>query len=113
MERRKKVFLMGVMVVSFALLAYALPCLAAEKRAGAQEMTIMGKLINKAIVVEEDLRLNALYIQTENQGDYEVIQRGKGKELKKLLNKKVEATGQVMERKGKKYITVTAFRMVE
>ncbi|MGD8226784.1 MAG: hypothetical protein PVH82_11675 [Desulfobacteraceae bacterium] len=113
MERRRKIFLIGVVAVSLAFLAYALPGLAAEKRAGGQEVTIMGKLVKKATVMDEDALIYAVYIQTDNQGDYEVIPKGKGKELGRMLNKKVEATGQLTERKGKKYITVTAFRMVE
>ena len=113
MEGRRKIFLVGVLAVSFAFLAYALPCIAAEKSAGGQEVTIMGKLIKKQVVFDEDALIHAVYIQTDNQGDYEVIPQGKGKELARLLDKKVEATGLFSERKGKKYINVTTYRILE
>jgi len=113
MERRRKVFVISVVAVCFAFLAYAVPAIAAEKKLAGQEVTIMGKLIKKAIVADEDALILAVYIKTDTQGDYEVIPKGKGKELGRLLDKKVEATGLFTERKGKKFITVTAYKIVE
>ncbi|MGD8226783.1 MAG: hypothetical protein PVH82_11680 [Desulfobacteraceae bacterium] len=111
MERRKKIFLISVVVVSLVFLAYALPGLAAEKRAKAQEMVITGKVIKGD--VDEETKFITLHIKTDNQGEYEVLNKARGRELVNLLDKNVEATGTVKERKGKKYITVTAFKVLE
>jgi hypothetical protein len=111
MERRKKILLIGVVVVSLAFLAYALPGLAAEKKTKAQEMVITGKVIKGD--VDEETKFITLHIRTDKQGEYEVLNKASGRELVNLLDKNVEATGTVKERKGKKYITVTAFRVLE
>lgn len=47
-----------------------------------------------------------------DQGEYSVSSKGKGKELLKLIDKKIEVTGTVKEAKGKKTITVTDFKEV-
>jgi hypothetical protein len=39
--------------------------------------------------------------------------KGKGKELRKMVGKKIEATGTLLESKGKKWITVTEFKEIE
>jgi hypothetical protein len=44
---------------------------------------------------------------------YEVADNEKGGELLELVDKKVEATGTVEERDGKKVITVTDYQVIE
>jgi hypothetical protein len=54
------------------------------------------------------------YSLKEDSGDSLLLSKhGKGKELRKMVGKKVEATGTLLESKGKKWITVTEFKEIE
>ncbi len=54
-------------------------------------------------------KINAVAIQTEKD-QYRVVLKDKGRDLLKMVNKKVEASGTVKESKGKKRIHVTQYR---
>jgi Rieske Fe-S protein len=82
---------------------------AAPKKAGPEKVTITGTVTE---VKDAKGKVTHVSIATD-QGDFLVLKKGKGKELLKLANKKVEATGTVKEVKGKKHITVSAYKVVE
>jgi hypothetical protein len=66
----------------------------------AEEMTIKGQVSQEGIVADDG--------QT-----YAVADDEKGTALLKLVDKKVEVTGKVEEREGKKVITVTDYKVTE
>lgn len=48
-----------------------------------------------------------------DEGEYLVVDNGKGKELLALVDKDVDVSGTVKESGGKKTITVTSFEVIE
>lgn len=57
--------------------------------------------------------LIAVVIETADGDVYNVSDHGKGKELLKLVDKNVRATGTVEETDGEKIITVMAYEVME
>jgi len=77
------------------------------KNAPAPQVTVKGTVV--AAGKDAKGNVNAVAIRTE-KGDYRVVLKGKGKELLKMVDKKVEATGTVREAKGKKSINISEFK---
>ncbi|MGQ9858053.1 MAG: hypothetical protein ACUVS3_05105 [Thermodesulfobacteriota bacterium] len=78
-----------------------------SKAVPSKVMTLKGTVV--AVGKDSKGNVNAVAIRTD-EGDYKVVLKGKGKELLKMVNKKVEATGTVKEAKGKKSINVSEFK---
>jgi uncharacterized protein YdbL (DUF1318 family) len=114
---------MGLILVLVALaflLASSSAVWAAEKttteKATTEKATtqkpVTEKITGKVIAAKKDPKTGNLLkvaIKTE-KAEYAVVNKGKGKDLLKLLDKKVDVTGTVTEVKGKKLITVAEFR---
>ena len=111
MKGTLKFSLVLFMVFCLALLFCTGPAMAAGKGGKAKDVTISGKVIKG----EEDseTKFTSVFIQTQNEGNFEVAVRGKGQELFKLIDKNVEVTGEVKEKKGMKTIKVSQFRVIE
>lgn len=78
-----------------------------KKAQAAPKVTVKGTVV--AVGKDAKGNVNAVAIRTD-EGDYKVVLKGKGKELLKMVDKKVEATGTVREAKGKKSINVSDFK---
>lgn len=109
MSRKLAWIIAGLLFVAFSSAGFA-----AEKKTSApkqaqaaQKVTIQGTVV----AAEKDAKGNVkrVAIKTE-KGEYRVLLKDKGKELLKLIDKKVEATGTVKEAKGKKSILVSEFK---
>ena len=111
MERTKRWYELGV-VTFFALAlvfgAFVMPAIAAEK-AKAEKMTVTGTVVEMG----KDKKGHAYFGIKTDAGDYEVSKKGKGGELAKMVNKKVEATGTVSESKGHKVIHVEGYKAMK
>lgn len=79
----------------------------AKKAQEAPKVTVQGTVV--AVGKDAKGNVNAVAVRTD-KGDYKVVLKGKGKELLKMVGKKVEVTGQVREAKGKKSISVSEFK---
>lgn len=102
--------IVGLFVVGLAAVGLAAEKKAAGQKAKATEpVTITGKVV--AAGKDSKGNVNAVAIRTD-QGDYKVVLKEKGKDLLKLVDKKVEVKGKVSEAKGKKRITVSEFKEV-
>jgi hypothetical protein len=111
MKSRGKWFFAGIAVMVILLFALSAPGLATQKiRLGV--MTITGTVVEHG--KDKEGKVASVAIQTEEQGNFEVTQRRKGTsvELTKLINKKVEVTGTVVEEDGKKIITATFYKLL-
>jgi hypothetical protein len=122
MERRSRLGIVLLVLVAISLI-FAGPVMAAEKAQPAQpekaavkaavkaeKMTLMGTV--KALGKDKKGVVTSVGIQTD-KGDYMVSKKGKGKDLIKMVDKKVEVTGAVMEKKGKKTISVSQYKVIE
>lgn len=109
MERRKQYLVAGLLIVSLAFGAYAFPGSAAAAKA--QEVTVTGEVVNG--VADGETAFVPVYIRTDDQGNYEVSTKMKGKELPKFIGKKITVTGLVKEKKDGKTITVTEYKVLE
>jgi hypothetical protein len=100
-----------VAVVALVLSAFALPAMAAEKakKPAAETMTITGSVVE--LMKAEKGKPAVMGIKTD-KGDY-MLSGKKSGELTKLVGKKVEATGTVSEKKGKQYLNVTSYKVME
>jgi len=110
--------IMCVLLAGLLVMGFAGASLAAEKKAAepsakkakpAEPVTITGKVV--AVGKDSKGNVNAVAIRTD-QGDYRVVMKDKGKDLLKLVDKKVEVEGKASEVKGKKRITVSEFKEV-
>jgi len=72
-------------------------------------MTITGSVVE--LMKGEKGKPAVIGIKTD-KGDY-MLSGKKSGELTKLVGKKVEATGAVHEKKGKHYINVTSYKVME
>jgi outer membrane usher protein FimD/PapC len=91
MKRNRNLLIVGAL--AFITMIFLTPVFAAE-------VTIKGTISEKGIVADD--------------GEvYAVAETDKGKELIGLVDKKVEVTGSVEEREGKKVITVTNYKVTE
>jgi hypothetical protein len=98
-----------VAVVALVFSAFALPAIAAEKAKKAPaSVTITGSV---AELMKGEKGKPVIGIKTD-KGDY-MLTGKKSAELTKLVGKKVEATGAVHEKKGKHYINVTSYKVME
>lgn len=79
----------------------------AKKSEEAPQVTLKGTVM--AVGKDAKGNVNAVAIRTE-KGDYKVVLKGKGKELLKMVGKKVEVTGKIREAKGKKSINISEFK---
>ncbi len=70
------------------------------------------KITGKVIAAKNDSKTgNILRVAIKtDKAEYTVVNQGKGKDLLKLVDKKVDVTGTVTEKKGRKLMTVTEFR---
>lgn len=119
MERRSRLGVVLLVLVAISLI-FAGPVMAAEKAqpekaavkaaVKAEKMTLMGTV--KALGKDKKGVVTSVGIQTD-KGDYMVSKKGKGKDLIKMVDKKVEVTGAVMEKKGKKTISVSQYKVME
>lgn len=69
------------------------------------------KITGTVVAAGKDAKgnVNVVAIKTDKE-QYRVVLKDKGKDLLKMLNKKVEASGTVKESKGKKRIHVSEYR---
>ena len=104
---RINLFMMAVAVIAMVAI-FATPTLAVEK---AKQMTITGTVVEMA--KDQQGKLTGVAVKTEKEGEFKIVERGKGAELMKMLNKKVEVTGAVQESKGKKTIDVLKYEVME
>lgn len=112
MKSKGKWFYVGVAVMVILLFALSEPGFAAKKtRLGV--MTVTGTVVERG--KDKEGKVASVAIQTEAQANFEVTQRRKGTsvELMKLINKKVEVTGTVVEKDGRKIITATCYKVLE
>jgi hypothetical protein len=114
MEKMKTMVLrlvVCVAAVAFVLSAFALPAMAAEKakKAATEPMTITGPVVE--LMKAEKGKPAVIAIKTD-KGEFMPSGKKSG-ELMKLVGKKVEATGTVHEKKGKHYINVTEYKVME
>lgn len=58
-------------------------------------------------------KISSYSLQEESGQSLYLSKHGKGMELRKMVGKKIEATGTVAEAKGKKWITVTEFKEIQ
>ena len=118
---RPWMWVMGVVVVGAMLVVPAVyaaeqaapakdaPAAAATMKPAAEKLTVMG-----TVTETKDAKGRASYaLQTEQGEHYVLSKHAKGGELRKLIGKKVEATGTIMERHGKKVITVTEYKEIQ
>ena len=75
-----------------------------------QAMTVTG-----TIVANKDKAGKIVSYSLEEAGgqNYMLSKHGKGKELRKMVGQKVEATGTLQEAKGRKWITVEGFKEIK
>ena len=118
---RSWMWIVGVMVAVALLLAPAVyaaeqaapakpaPAPAATMKPAADKLTVTG-----TVTETKDAKGRASYGLQTDQGEHYVLSKHpKGVELHKLIGKKVEATGTIMERHGKKVITVTEYKEIQ
>ncbi len=79
----------------------------AKKAPEAPQVTVKGTVV--AVGKDAKGNVNAVAVRSD-KGDYKVVLKGKGKDLLKMVGKKVEVTGKVREAKGKKSINITEFK---
>ncbi len=75
-----------------------------------EEESIIGTVT--AATTDSSGKVTAVKIVTDD-GEYLVANNDKGKELLKLVDKDVDASGSIKESGGKKTITVTEFEVIE
>lgn len=78
-----------------------------KKAQEAPQVTMKGTVV--AVGKDAKGNVNAVAVRSD-KGDYKVVLKGKGKELLKMVGKKVEVTGKVREAKGKKSINISEFK---
>jgi copper(I)-binding protein len=103
-----KVLLALVVVVAFMGVVFGSPVLAAQK---AKNATISGTVVELA--KDKNGKVTQVGIKTDKEGDFMVGKKGKGADLMKMVDKKVEVTGAVHESKGKKTIDVKEYKVME
>jgi hypothetical protein len=89
--------------------AAAVPMKPAMAKAAAEKMTVTGTITETKNAKGKIVAYN---LMTEQGEKYVLSSRGKGKHLRKMLGKKVEAIGTVRETKGKKIMHVTSYKEV-
>jgi hypothetical protein len=87
--------------------AKAAPAKKTAMKKTAKEMTISGMISAEK---NKKGKVVSYSIDTEGGEHYMISKSGKGMALRKMVGKKVEATGAVSEGKGKKTITVKVFK---
>jgi len=105
----------AVLIALAFLLASSPAVLSAEKKTAEQAATqkpAVEKITGKVIAAKKDSKTgNILKVAVKtDKAEYLVVNKGKGQDLLKLVDKKVDVTGTVKESKGKKVMTVTEFR---
>ena len=111
MKTKKTCFGGGVLVFLLVFLAHAAPGITSEKPKK-MTMTVTGTVFE----MEKDSKGNvsAVGIKTDQEGDLVVAKKGvKGYALLKMVDQKVEVTGTVEEKKGKRIITVTNYTVTK
>jgi hypothetical protein len=122
MKRQLKswMWVMGVMVVAAMLVVPAVyaadqpapakpdPAATAKMKPAAEKLTVTG-----TVTETKDAKGRASYALDTDQGNFVLSKHAKGVELRKLIGKKVEATGTIMESHGKKVITVTEYKEIQ
>jgi len=112
------------MTVLLLVIALTLPAGAAEQKAEtAQPSTIttqppappvpikiMGTIITNK---NEKGKITSYGLQEDNGESLILSQHGSGMELRRMVGKKIEATGTVYEKKGEKTIIVNEFKKIE
>lgn len=78
-----------------------------KKAQEAPQVTVKGTVV--AVGKDAKGNVNAVAVRSD-KGDYKVVLKGKGKDLLKMVGKKVEVTGKVREAKGKKTINISEFK---
>jgi DNA/RNA endonuclease YhcR with UshA esterase domain len=108
--------IMVVLLVGAFLLAPCTSLIAAEQKTSQSsakkapdtpQVTVKGTVV--AVGKDAKGNVNAVAVKSD-KGDYKVVLKGKGKELLKMVGKKVEVTGKVREAKGKKSISISDFK---
>jgi copper(I)-binding protein len=102
------VLLALVVAAAFMVVVFGSPVLAAQK---AKTETISGTVVE--LHKDKSGKVTQVGIKTDKEGDYMVGKKGKGADLMKMVDKKVEVTGAVKESKGKKTIDVTEYKVME
>jgi DNA/RNA endonuclease YhcR with UshA esterase domain len=116
---------LGIVLVVLAAIAlvYA-PVMAADKAAAPAAPAAAKKdVVKPAKVKKEPVTVTGVVTEVKNkkgkvigaaiQTDKDtitVVKKGKGADLFKMMGKKIEATGTVAEKKGKKYIYVKSYK---
>lgn len=103
-----KVLLALAIAAAFMVVVFGSPVLAAQK---AKSATITGTVVE--LHKDKAGKVTKVGIKTENEGEFQVDKKGRGADLMKLVDKKVEVTGAVHESKGKKTIDVKEYKVVE
>ena len=108
---KKRTFFGLCILIPFILFLIGAGSAQAEKK----ETKVAGETTITGIVVEENLKdgkVISVYIQTDNKERYSVQRKG-GKELLKHISERVEVTGTIKEKKGKKLIKVSGYKVLE
>jgi hypothetical protein len=103
--KRNTHLLLLVFGVLMMTLMFAMVAVAEE-----EEEAIIGTVA--AATTDSSGKVTAVKIIAD-EGEYLVENNDKGKELLKLVDKDVDASGTVKEKDGKKTITVTEFEVIE
>ncbi len=108
----KRIFL--ILLVGLFVFASSAGIMAAEQKGSASttkkealQVTVKGTVV--AAGKDAKGNVNAVAIKSD-KGEYKVVLKGKGKDLLKMVGKKVEVTGKLREAKGKKSINVSDFK---
>ena len=111
MKTKKAWFAGSVLVFLLIFLAYAAPGITGEKPKKAT-VTITGTIFE----LEKDRKghVSLVGIKTDQEGEFVIAKKGvNGYALMKMVDKRVEVTGTVEEKKGKKMITVMNYKTLE
>ncbi len=101
-----------VLLVCGVCVLLSLSILTSKNTPIAQTVTVTGVVY--ADDWDDNDNVTAVVIETEDGEEYGISTDGKGKELLKLEDKRVELTGTVSEHgEGEKTITVTTYRILE
>jgi hypothetical protein len=111
MDTRKASLAIGMVVFVLVCLVFVFPAFSFEKKqAAAGRITIYGIVVERE--TDQKNRVISVSIQTRDQGRYQVINRGKGKKLLKLVDLDVEVDGSISEIDGIKSIAVDSYRVM-
>lgn len=106
MKRYTKSMIAMVCILVFGALLFASDIYAAD-----EPQTLAGSVV---AVKNAKGKITAVTIQTEKGETFKVVTKaGKGKELMKLVDKRVEVKGTVKEKKGVKTITIKEYKVLE